>query len=162
MSKKPAKMTLMQKRAMENIASGKYKTLKDAMIDAGYSEETAKHPGTKLVEAKAVQSVMEPKYQALNSKLDETLSNALENCRRAVVEGDKDAESAWKSEFSAKLLKIFERYTEQLIRKESKAESEINHEELKDLTVDYLVNLPQDKRQMILQKVESQLLNAKL
>ena len=149
--------TILQKRAIENIASGKYKTYKDAMIEAGYSSQTAKHPGAKLVDSKAVNSIVKHEEQDLRGKLHGVLETALENCRSAIQEGDRDAIDAWKSEFSAKFLKLFEKQTELMIQQEGESEALIDHEQLEKLVIDYLANSAAEKRDRIFKTVADQI-----
>lgn len=70
------------KKSIEGILSGK--TAKDAMIDAGYSENTAKNPGNNLFNTKVGQEELEPVVKQLLEHRDEILIQM----RAAVGEAD--------------------------------------------------------------------------
>ncbi len=55
--------TIRQKRALENISSGKYKSYKEAMIKAGYAESCAKKPNQKLIDSKGFQELEKAEKQ---------------------------------------------------------------------------------------------------
>ena len=52
------KPTPKQQIAVDNIVSGKFKSVKGAMVDAGYSEESAKNPGVKLLHSRGVEEYL--------------------------------------------------------------------------------------------------------
>jgi hypothetical protein len=52
------KPSTLQKRAVQNILSGKFKSTAAAMRDAGYSETTSHRPAEKLARSKGVQAYL--------------------------------------------------------------------------------------------------------
>ena len=52
------KPTPLQKMAVDNILSGKFKTKKAAMLDAGYSEPVSGNPSQQLAHRKGVQAYL--------------------------------------------------------------------------------------------------------
>ena len=52
------KTTPMQKEAVDNIMSGKYKSKKKALLAAGYSENTANNPGKDFIARTGVQKYL--------------------------------------------------------------------------------------------------------
>ena len=49
----------LQKRAVDNVLSGNFKSVAEAMRDAGYSGTTSHRPSEKLVKSKGVQAYLE-------------------------------------------------------------------------------------------------------
>lgn len=55
MSKNRVKATLKQKKAVDNIISGEFKSVAAAMKDAGYSPVSASHPAHALMNSRGVE-----------------------------------------------------------------------------------------------------------
>ena len=74
------KTTLLQKRAVKLIVAGKHKTMKSLMLDAGYSEATATHPKTRLLDKAGVQELLRNSGLDMPFLLDE-LKQALHDAK---------------------------------------------------------------------------------
>lgn len=59
MSKNRVRATLKQKKAVDNIVSGQFKSIAAAMKDAGYSAVSASHPAHALMDRRGVEVYLE-------------------------------------------------------------------------------------------------------
>jgi hypothetical protein len=82
-------ITTLQRRAIDNIASGKYKSKKAAMIAAGYSENTAINPTVALLKAKGGQKYLETFDGKALARFDMTLESKLQDVFLDGLEADK-------------------------------------------------------------------------
>ena len=75
MAKRKVKPTEMQKKAVDNIISGKFKTIKASMTDAGYSDVSAEQPSRALAETRGVEIYL----ASLSAKAKKRWDSSLED-----------------------------------------------------------------------------------
>lgn len=81
----------MQKKALDNIMSGNFKTRKEALLDAGYSESVAETKGHRIIQSAGGQDYLKDFSTKALMKFDMTIESKLQD---VYLEG-LDAERPW-------------------------------------------------------------------
>jgi len=76
--KKALRLNPREKRLKKNLLSGKFDTLQDAMIDAGYPESTAKKAAGRTVGSRRMQSALQKAIEKAGLTDDKLLSKLTE------------------------------------------------------------------------------------
>ena len=88
---KRGKATPMQKAGIDNIMSGKFETDKEALLDAGYSEESSKRGKTTILQSKSAQNYL----MTFDTKARVRFGMTLESKLQDVYLDGLDADKPW-------------------------------------------------------------------
>lgn len=83
------KPSIKQKAGIENIMSGKYKTEKEALMAAGYSEESAKRGKTTVLQTKAAQEYLQNFEEKARARFGMTIESKLQDVYLEGLEADR-------------------------------------------------------------------------
>lgn len=90
MSKRKTKPTPMQKKAIDNVMSGKFKTKKEALLDAGYSESTADTKSVgRIVRSAGGQAYLEQFSEKAKARYGMTIESKLQDVYLDGLEADR-------------------------------------------------------------------------
>ena len=89
MSTKKVKPTVMQKRAVDNVMSGKFKSKKKAIIAAGYSEQTAINPAQNVFGSRGVEEYLKNFEDKALIKFGMTIDSKLQDVYLEGLDADK-------------------------------------------------------------------------